>query len=298
MLKILFRWLDAESNQTPGLAVSVEAELLENGIQVCREQEENFWIEQMENALFLCDCQEDISKILKVWRKRKHETNIPPVIGVEIDETAHLTGCRYVIKDANEADAFFLDYVYRRVHRLPWDILETERCVVRETKEEDIDAFYEIYAEPSITYYTEALFTEKEQEIEYLRKYQDVVYALYEFGVWTVVEKMTGKVIGRAGISMREEFEEPELGFVFDVKYQGKGYATEVCREIIAYMREIHGITTLQALTKKENAASLRLLARLGFKKQAGEVVVKGETYDRYLLLGTDYFVNGEKGKE
>jgi RimJ/RimL family protein N-acetyltransferase len=80
----------------------------------------------------------------------------------------------------------------------------------------------------------EPLYEEVDEERAYARDYIEKVYAFYDFGIWTVVEKTSGEVIGRAGICYREGYEDPELGFMIGVPWQGKGLATEVCRAVLA----------------------------------------------------------------
>lgn len=106
-----------------------------------------------------------------------------------------LSCCRYAMMHPLELDAEYFELIYRRLKRLPWDILETERCTLRESTVADVPAFYEIYKEPSITDYMENLFPTPEEENAYMEDYIDKVYAYYDFGVWTVLEKATGQVI-------------------------------------------------------------------------------------------------------
>ena len=80
----------------------------------------------------------------------------------------------------------------------------------------------------------EGLYPDREQEREYIRQYIEKIYTFYEFGVWTVVERESGAVIGRAGFSYREGYNEPELGFIIGVPWQHRGYAEEVGRGILA----------------------------------------------------------------
>ena len=47
----------------------------------------------------------------------------------------------------NELGPGFLEKVYQRYHRIPWTILETERCVVRELSLDDLDALFELYGD-------------------------------------------------------------------------------------------------------------------------------------------------------
>ncbi len=190
-------------------------------------------------------------------------------------------GAKYLIEKIEETDYETIDMAYRRAAGLPWDILETARCVVRETKIEDVDSFYEIYAEPSITEYTEDLYADREEEIAYTADYIEKVYGFYGYGMWTVLEKQSGKIIGRAGISWREGFGVPELGFVIGVPWQRQGYAYEVCSAILSYAKEELGITKVQALVMKGNIKSENLCRKLGFSA-GGEVVLEGERYTLY----------------
>jgi len=171
----------------------------------------------------------------------------------------------YLIEGLEGLDYKYLNRVYQRFVGLPWDILETKNLKVRESTVEDVDEFYRIYKEPSITYYMDDLFKEPDMERAYIRNYTRYAYEFYGFGLWTVLLKESGQVIGRAGLSVRDGYELPELGFVIDVAYQGKGYAKEVCQAILFYAWEELELERVQALVHASNAASLALLKKLGF---------------------------------
>lgn len=189
----------------------------------------------------------------------------------------------YVAEDPEDLDRDYLEKVCRRLLGLPWNILETERCLIRETTVEDVEEFYEIYKHPMITEFMEDLYPEKEQEREYIRQYIDKVYTFWEFGVWTVVEKESGAVIGRAGFSYREGFEEPEIGFIIGVPWQGKGYAQEVCSAILNYGKKVLGFDVVQAFVQPGNDASINLCRKLGFQ-DAGTEVIEGTEHIRLCL--------------
>lgn len=187
----------------------------------------------------------------------------------------------YAVENPEEMDEESYDLAYRRLAGLPWEILETGRCALRETTVEDVDSFYRIYAEPSITEYMENLFADRDEEIAYTKDYIEKVYAFYGYGMWTVLEKESGRVIGRAGISWREGYDLPELGFVFGVPWQGQGYAYEVCSAILAYAGETLLMERVQALVQPGNEKSLRLCEKLGFTL-SGETRLDGK---RHFLL-------------
>lgn len=185
------------------------------------------------------------------------------------------------IEDPDHLEDEYTERVYRRLKGLPWNILETERCLIRETMPEDVEDFFRIYSDPAITKYMEGLYPDKEQEKEYIREYIKKVYTFYEFGVWTVVEKSSGSVIGRAGFSYRQGYDEPEIGFIIGVPWQRRGYGEEVCRGILDYGTGRLGFREVNALVETGNEASLKLCDKLKF--QAVQELCMGDK-DYFLL--------------
>lgn len=179
---------------------------------------------------------------------------------------AVFAGALYVIEQIEEIGYEEADMAYRRLAGLPWDILTTERCIIRETTVDDVDSFYQIYAEPEITKYMEDLYADRDEEIAYVEQYRKNTYEFYGYGMWTVLTK-EGVVIGRAGISWREGFDLPELGFMIGVPWQRQGYAYEICEAILAYAHEELGFTQIQALVMEGNEKSEALCRKLGFEQ-------------------------------
>ena len=196
------------------------------------------------------------------------QEQVLPVIALshEGNPDADLSGAAYVFCEPDEIDVDSYVKAYERLAGIPWKILETERLLVRETTVEDVDSFYEIYADPSMTKYMEGLFEKPEDEKRYMRDYIQNVYGLMGFGVWTVILKETGEVIGRAGFSIRNGFDKPELGFLIGVNWQGCGLAQEVLRAVLGYGRDILGFESVQALVKEGNEESVHILKKLGFE--------------------------------
>lgn len=192
---------------------------------------------------------------------------------------ANFTGALYVIEQIEEVGYETVDMAYRRLAGLPWEILTTKRCVIRETIPEDVDSFYRIYAEPEVTQYMESLYPDRNEEIAYIEDYRNSVYRFYGYGMWTVLAK-DGTVIGRAGISWREGFELPELGFVIGVPWQRQGYAYEVCSAILTYARNELNMAQIQALVMAGNEKSSALCRKLGFQ-YVEDITLDGALYAR-----------------
>ena len=192
---------------------------------------------------------------------------IPFVVLFHADnKTEDFSMARFGMESPEEIDVEYYDNVYRRFAGIPWDILETNRCFIRETAELDVEAFFNIYKDPSITQYMENLYPKIEEEKEYIRKYIEKVYSFYDFGIWTVILKETGEVIGRAGLSYREGYDVPEIGYIIGVPWQRQGIAFEVCTAILQYGKETLGFETVQSLVEAEHMVSLALCHKLGFE--------------------------------
>ena len=105
------------------------------------------------------------------------------ILVLEDDKDLNKSLCTFLAMKNHETDGFtnaeaalegmenpgwdYFQKVYERCHGLPWTILETERCLVREICLGDLDRLYEIYAEPSVTRYMEGLFEDREKEADH-----------------------------------------------------------------------------------------------------------------------------------
>lgn len=187
-------------------------------------------------------------------------------------------GTRYAVESLAELDIEYLDRVRRRYNHIPWDIGETDRCRIRELSLSDLPALYELYDKPGMTDFVEPLY-DYETELEYQKAYIENMYGFYEYGMWLVFSKETGKLIGRAGL------EHNEMGYMIAPEFQNLGYATEVCRFIVEYARKNTDFEELYCRIDEKNVASVRLAKRLGFVRNGqigNERNIGG--LDRYVL--------------
>ena len=192
-------------------------------------------------------------------------------------------GLKYVFSDIEDLDIDSFVKVYQRYAGEPWTVMETERLIIRETTVEDVDEFYKIYSDPDMTRYMEGLFDNPEDEKRYQKDYIDKVYGLMGFGVWTLLRKSDMRVIGRAGFSVRNGFDEPELGFLVGKEFQRQGYCMEALRAIMEYGRKVLLFDRVQTLVKAENTVSIHICERLGFIKKEDvdvEENIYGDVYD------------------
>ena len=188
------------------------------------------------------------------------------------------SGLGFVFDEVDEVELDSYHKAWERLAGIPWTILKTPRITVRETTLDDVDAFYAIYQDPSMTEYQEGLFSDPADEKHYMEDYIRKIYGMLGFGVWTLVRREDDTVIGRAGFSIRKGFEDVELGFMIGRPWQGQGYAFEACEAIMRYGQRVLLFDRVQALVKEGNEASLRLCDKLGFRRD-GEVRIEEDIY-------------------
>ncbi|MCR4999893.1 MAG: GNAT family N-acetyltransferase [Lachnospiraceae bacterium] len=208
--------------------------------------------------VYVCDTQQEIDDCI---------ANNVPVIGYDPQNVG--LSCDEILLDYEGIDDAYLTRVHHRFYGIPMEILETSRLRVRELALSDMADLYELYAGEGITEFVEPLFP-YEEELEYQKNYIKYIYGFYEYGMWLVFEKSTGKLIGRVGVESKGELPEDtvEMGYVIATWAQGQGYATEVCRAIMDYTHENLEKQHIICRVNPKNTASVALMKHLGFQKQ------------------------------
>lgn len=221
-------------------------------------------------------CVEDVPEMipgetLPVTDNPKVYPLISPALVIIKDESDidRFSGATYFCMDPQDNDPVYFERIWKRINKLPWIIARTERLIIRETIEEDVDSFYIMYKDHEMTRFTDKVYEYPEEEKKYVREYRDRVYSIYGYGIWTLLRKKDSAVIGRAGLVSRGEADEVEIGFAIGRDYQRKGYAREAVSKCIEIARELE-FKKVNALVMPENIASSGLLKSLGFV-MAGE---------------------------
>ena len=213
-----------------------------------------------QSTLFVTDCPEVAQKL---------STADFPVLGIlrKENKAASFSGVRYLAEGWESITPSYLERVYRRCRGLPWQILETKRCILRETIEADVDAFYRIYEEPSITAFMENLFADREEEIRYTADYRKNMYEFYGYGIWGIFELASNQCIGKCGIENKiiDGQAEFELSYVLDYSYWGHGYALEAVKSVLDYAKKQMELERIVAIIDKKNIRSIHFIKRLGF---------------------------------
>lgn len=139
-------------------------------------------------------------------------------------------------------------------------LIETERMIVRDFKQEDVNDLHEILGDAE---------TMKNCEPAYhFQKTQDFLeeFCIAKKGAFAAVLKDSNKMIGYILFKSCEE-SVYEIGWIFNKKYWRQGYAFEACSELMKYgFREmnIHKVVAETIDAQK----SVRLMEKLGMKRE------------------------------
>jgi RimJ/RimL family protein N-acetyltransferase len=94
------------------------------------------------------------------------------------------------------------------------------------------------------------------------------------FGMWTMVEKATGALVGRAGLFFPEGWPGLEVGWLVAPEARGRGYATEVGAKAITLAFTVLKVGSVCSIIAPENTASIAVATRLG-ETHVGSVSVR-----------------------
>jgi len=143
-------------------------------------------------------------------------------------------------------------------------IIETDRLILREMNEDDFDALYAVLADSENMKHYPYNFDE-DRVREWIRKNIER-YKVFGFGLWAVVLKETGEVIGDCGLTMQiiNGHIKPEIGYHIRRDCQRRGYASEAARAVRDWAFINTPFNFIYSYMKSTNVASSRTAIAYG----------------------------------
>ena len=141
-------------------------------------------------------------------------------------------------------------------------ILETERLILRKMTQEDLTALKEILQDEETMYAYNGAFDEEETQAWLDR--QLTRYAQDGFGLWAVVLRETGRMIGQCGLTMQPWRGDSvlEVGYLFNRAFWHHGYATEAARGCMDYAFTRLDAREVCSIIRETNPPSRRVAER------------------------------------
>jgi len=139
-------------------------------------------------------------------------------------------------------------------------ILETERLILRPYRLADASAVHAYASDPEVCQYTEFGPNTWDDTLSFLQTATDTAQANIDLAITL---KDVGEVIG--GISARPQpGGRHEMGWVLRQDLWGHGIVSEAARALFAHVSALPGTTAVYARCRPQNAASARIMEKLG----------------------------------
>lgn len=147
-------------------------------------------------------------------------------------------------------------------------VLETERLVLRRITPDDATDIFAIFSNPDVTrYYDLDTFTRPAQAKDLIHRHE--VQFEKDAGIrWGIALKDAPRLIGTAGVGWQRWNFSAILGYELAREHWNRGIMTEAIRTMAGYIFNKAGMNRIQATTEIENAASVRVLEKLGFREE------------------------------
>ncbi|MEP6997981.1 MAG: GNAT family N-acetyltransferase [Betaproteobacteria bacterium] len=146
-------------------------------------------------------------------------------------------------------------------------VLETDRLRLRWLSLNDAEFILELLNDRSWLQFIGDKGVRSAQDAQsYLLKGPIAMYARVGFGLYLTELKEGCVPIGVCGLIKRDSLEDVDIGFAYLPRYWSKGYAYESASAMMAYARNVLGLRRIVAITSPENAASTKLLGKLGLR--------------------------------
>jgi RimJ/RimL family protein N-acetyltransferase len=173
----------------------------------------------------------------------------------------------------------------------------TERLLLRVFTPDDLEPFMAMHSDPEIVRYvpypplTREKAEERLQAIATMTAIDDDAQQLR----FAVVLPDTDELIGDVSIwCSQNDRLQAEIGYVFNPRFHGRGYATEAVTELLRIGFEDAGLHRITANADARNAASVRVMERIGMRREAHFVQAayeNGEWVDEveYAILAEEW---------
>lgn len=143
-------------------------------------------------------------------------------------------------------------------------LMETQRLLLREMTQADFPALCGILQDDAVMYAYEGAFSDEEAQAWLDRQLAN--YRTCGFGLWAVVLKETGRMIGQCGLTMQayNNGQVLEIGYHLQKAYWHHGYAAEAAIACRDYAFEQLGVGEVYCIIRDTNMPSQNVARRCG----------------------------------
>lgn len=161
-------------------------------------------------------------------------------------------------------------------------VVETERLRLRAFREDDLDAFAAMSADPAVMRYIGSGETIDRTGTWRAMAGFNGHWSLRGFGMWAIERRSDGAFIGRAGLHHPPYWPALELGYLLGRTAWGQGYAREAARAALGFARRTLPPQRLVSFIRPGNERSVKVALALGARRD-GTADLLGTPVEVYL---------------
>ena len=142
-------------------------------------------------------------------------------------------------------------------------VIETDRLLLRPLTTADLDEVVELHAMPDVKR-TMGAFDRRAAQARLERN--ELEWDERGHGLVAILERVSGRFLGRSGLKYWPQFDETEVGWVLRTDAWGHGFATEAGRACLDWGFRDLDVPYLTAMIVTDNHRSIGVATRLGMK--------------------------------
>jgi RimJ/RimL family protein N-acetyltransferase len=146
---------------------------------------------------------------------------------------------------------------------------ESERLQGRRLQPAHLGAMLAVYGDPEVTRWAgDGQPLDAAQCTRWIEVTQ-ANYALRGYGMFALVERASGEVVGFCGLVHPGQQPQAEIKYALGRRHWGRGFATEAARALVQLARQRFGLQEVIATTAPQNTASHHVLLKAGLQRRA-----------------------------
>ena len=149
-------------------------------------------------------------------------------------------------------------------------LIETDRLLLRPLTTADLDEVIEMHAMPEVIR-TMGAYDRLAAGARLERNERE--WAERGHGLVAIIERATGRFVGRSGLKYWPQFDETEVGWVLRPDSWGHGFATEAGQACVEWGFAALDVPYLTAMIRPDNDRSIRVAERLGMRALRPDVL-------------------------
>jgi RimJ/RimL family protein N-acetyltransferase len=174
----------------------------------------------------------------------------------------------------------------------PINSVETARLLLRVPELADAEAFMGILWDPEVVEQKQVTLREPPGGLDLALKNTNAMRRQWElrgYGQWSVIEKVTGHVIGCVGFyHPQRPWPGVDLGWVVHRSRWGQGFATEAATAALGWVWDHTQIDRIVSLIAPDDRRSIRVATKIGERFERADVdPVHGEPVHVYAIART-----------